>query len=227
MRLATAESLDIGGFLNAFGGERRVSPYKKKQTIFSQGDRSDSMFYIVNGSVKLALVSRSGKEAVIAIAGPGKLFGESCISLDHSVRFHSAVALTDAHLIKISKTTILRTLRAGGDASVNFVAAVLLQNAQVQEDLGTKLGDSAEESLGRVISSLVQSKTDTSLPRISQQTIAEMVGISRQRVNVLMKRSGFAASSHAWADNVSASRKSSAKKSSALLTRDMGGKEKR
>jgi CRP-like cAMP-binding protein len=108
------------------------------------------------------------------------------------VRFHSAIALTEARLLKVDGTAILRLLRNGGDASVNLIAAIFMQGAQIQEDLAKRLVDSAEESLARVISSLVQFRDkDASLPRISQQTIAEMMGITRQRVNVLMKRSGI------------------------------------
>jgi CRP-like cAMP-binding protein len=192
MRVSTSRAQDTGSFLAGFATEKTISPYKKKQIIFSQGDRSDSIFYIVNGSVKLTLVSRAGKEAVIAIVGPGKLFGESCVSLDHPVRFHSAIALTEARLVKVDNAVILRLLRDGGDAAVNLIAAILMQGAEIQEDLTKRLVDSAEESLARVISSLVQFRDkDASLPRISQQTIAEMMGITRQRVNVLMKRSGI------------------------------------
>jgi CRP-like cAMP-binding protein len=191
MKVSTSRAQDTGGFLAGFANEKKISPYKKKQIIFSQGDRSDSIFYIVNGSVKLTLVSRAGKEAVIAIVGPGKLFGESCVSLDHPVRFHSAIALTEARLVKVDNAVILRLLRDGGDAAVNLIAAILMQGAEIQEDLTKRLVDSAEESLARVISSLVQFRDkDASLPRISQQTIAEMMGITRQRVNVLIKRSG-------------------------------------
>jgi CRP/FNR family transcriptional regulator, cyclic AMP receptor protein len=192
MRLAAAKTLDVVGLLTAAGKERKLTSYKKNQTIFSQGDRSDAMFYIVNGSVKLAVVSRAGKEAIIAISGPGRLFGESCISVDDPVRFESAVALTDARLVRVDSTAIMRMLRAGGDTSVNFISFILMQNAQIREDLSNRLVDSAEESLARVVSSLVQFRDkDASLGKISQQTIGEMIGITRQRVNVLMKRYGL------------------------------------
>jgi CRP-like cAMP-binding protein len=213
MRLANTDALNGGGVLAVFGRETKASPHRKKQTIFSQGDRNDSMFYVVNGSVKLALVSRAGNEAVITIVGPGKLFGESCISNNDPLRFQSAVALTDVRLMKIESTAILRLLRSGGDTSVNLISAILRQNTQIQEDLAKRLVDSAEESLARVISSLVQFRErDASLPRVSQQTIAEMMGITRQRVNVLMKRFGLTLASGSARAKKSRPSKSSSRK---------------
>ena len=214
MRLATPRTLDVDGLLIAAGiSERKIKSYKKKQTIFSQGDQSDAIFYIVNGSVKLTVVSRAGKEAVIAIVGPGRLFGESCISPDDPSRFHSAVALTDARLVKVGNAAIMRMLRSGGDTSVNLISFILVQNAQIQKDLSNRLVDSAEESLARVLASFVQFREkDASLAKISQQTIAEMMGITRQRVNVLMKRFGLAVTSRGSRDKVSPSRNSADRK---------------
>lgn len=192
MRLATNRTLDVGSFLAAVGSETRIRPYRKKQIIFSQGDRSDSMFYVLNGAVKLAMVSREGKEAIIAIVGAGRYFGESCISLQNPVRFQSAIALTDVRLLKLGSKTILQMLRSGGDVSVNLILSLLKQNAQIQENLTNRLVDSAEQSVARVISSFAQFKgKGASAPKISQQTIAEMMGITRQRVNVLMRRLGL------------------------------------
>jgi CRP-like cAMP-binding protein len=191
MRLSTDRTLDVGS-LAAVGSETRIRPYRKKQIIFSQGDRSDSMFYIVDGAVKLAMVSREGKEAIIAILGAGRYFGESCLSLENSVRFHSAIALTDARLFKLGRKAILQMLRSGEDVSVNLILSLLKQNAEIQEDLTNRLVDSAEQSVARVISSFAQFKgTGASAPKISQQTIAEMMGITRQRVNALMRRLGL------------------------------------
>ena len=213
MRLAPFTSLDIDSLLTAAGGERKLKAYKRKQIIFSQGDRSDAVFYVISGSVKLTVVSRTGKEAVISIAGPGRLFGESCISLDDPIRFHSAVALTDARLVKVGNAAIMRMLRAGGNTSVHFISFILAQNAQIQEDLSNRLVDSAEESLARVLSSFVQFRDkDASLAKISQQTIAEMMGITRQRVNVLMKRYGLTQTSRGSGNKVPPSRNSADRK---------------
>jgi CRP/FNR family cyclic AMP-dependent transcriptional regulator len=191
MRLSTDRTLDVGS-LAAVGSETRIRPYRKKQIIFSQGDRSDSMFYVIDGAVKLAMVSREGKEAIIAILGSGRYFGESCLSLENPVRFHSAIALTDARLLKLGRKAILQMLRSGEDVSVNLILSLLKQNAEIQEDLTNRLVDSAEQSVARVISSFAQFKgTGASAPKISQQNIAEMMGITRQRVNALMRRLGL------------------------------------
>jgi CRP/FNR family cyclic AMP-dependent transcriptional regulator len=191
MRLSTDRTLDVGS-LAAVGSETRIRPYRKKQIIFSQGDRSDSMFYVIDGAVKLAMVSREGKEAIIAILGSGRYFGESCLSLENPVRFHSAIALTDARLLKLGRKAILQMLRSGQDVSVNLILSLLKQNAEIQEDLTNRLVDSAEQSVARVISSFAQFKgTGASAPKISQQNIAEMMGITRQRVNALMRRLGL------------------------------------
>lgn len=228
MRLATTRTLDVDGFLAAAGGKREISLYRKKQSIFSQGERSDAMFYVQDGSVKLTLVSREGKEAVITIVGPGKLFGQSCISFGIPLRFHGAIALTDARLVKVGKAAIIRMLRAGGDVSVSFISEILRQNEQIQEDLAMRLVDSTEQSLARVISSFVQFRDKgVSAPKISQQTIAEMMGVTRQRVNVLMKRFELTETSRGSRDNVSRSRNSANRKfgSSPSLLRALGGKQ--
>lgn len=150
------------------------------------------MFYIIDGAVKLTMVSREGKEAIIAILGAGRYFGESCLFLENPVRFHSAIALTDARLLKLGRKAILQMLRSGEDVSVNLILSLLKQNAEIQEDLTNRLVDSAEQSVARVISSFAQFKsTGASAPKISQQTIAEMMGITRQRVNALMRRLGL------------------------------------
>lgn len=192
MRLANNKTLDVGSFVAAVGSETRTRSYRKKQIIFSQGDRSDSMFYVLNGAVKLAMVSQEGKEAIVAIVGVGRYFGESCISLENPIRFHSAIALTDARLLKLGSKAILQIMRSGGDVSVSLIESLLKQNARIQEDLTSRLVDSAEHSVAHVITSFAQLQgKGARAPKISQQTIAEMMGITRQRVNVLMRRLGL------------------------------------
>jgi CRP/FNR family transcriptional regulator, cyclic AMP receptor protein len=185
------KTFDVDAFLVAVGSKKNFTHYRRKQVIFSQDERSDAIFYIESGSVKLVIVSREGREAIISIMDGGSFVGESCISLGQPVRFHSAVALTDARLVRIDKGAIVRMLQDGGDASVNFASHLFRQVAQREEDLADRLLESSEQSLVRVISALMQFQTGSSQksrPRISQQTLAEMIGVSRQHVNVLMKR---------------------------------------
>jgi CRP/FNR family cyclic AMP-dependent transcriptional regulator len=186
-----SQTFDAGAFFSAVASDRRVTQYRKKHVIFSQGDKSDSLFYIESGSVKLTIVSREGNEAIISVAEAGSFIGEGCISSEHAVRLHSAVALTNVQLVTIESLVVKRLLVGGGNAALNLVALLLRQNARIQEDLAKRLVDSSEESLTRVVSSFMQYKdkqSHTGLPRISQQSLAEMIGVSRQHVNALMKR---------------------------------------
>ncbi len=194
MRQEAHIEYDINSFLSAVQHETKIVRYRKKEVIFSQGDASDAMYYIESGALKLTVVSAEGKEAVICITNGGTLIGESSISSGRPVRFHSAVALTALRLVKIDRTAILRVLRQGGNGAINFISFILKQNARLQEDLASRLVGSSEQSLARLVSSLAHLQDyqrGQPLPQISQQTIAEMLGISRQRVNVLMKRVGL------------------------------------
>jgi CRP-like cAMP-binding protein len=191
MLLPTTKGFDISAFLVALGVESRASQYRKKQVIFSQGDQSDTLFYIRKGRVKLTVVSKKGKEAIVYLSGNGSFFGESCIASGRPVRFHSAVTVTDVQLVRIDRSSIIRLLRRGGDISLAFIGAVLKHNAEIQQNLANRFVESSQENLARVVALLAESNQKESaepLPRISQQTMAEMIGITRQRVNVLMKQ---------------------------------------
>jgi CRP/FNR family transcriptional regulator, cyclic AMP receptor protein len=195
MRQEAHKEYDIHSFLSAVQCENKIIRYRKRDVIFLQGDASDAMYYIESGALKLTLVSAEGKEAVICITNGGTLIGESSISSGRPVRFHSAVALTASRLVKIERTAILRVLRQGGDRAIDFISFLLKQNARLQEDLASRLVGSTEQNLARLVSSLAHLRgyqRSLPLPHISQQTIAEMMGISRQRVNVLMNRAGLA-----------------------------------
>lgn len=195
MRQEAHTEYDIRSFLSAVQCENKIIRYRKRDVIFSQGDASDAMYYILSGALKLTVVSAEGKEAIICITNGGTLIGESSISSGRPVRFHSAVALTALHMVRIERTAILRVLRQGGDGAINFISFLLKQNARLQEDLASRLVGSTEQNLARLISSLAHLRNyqrSQPLPHISQQTIAEMMGISRQRVNVLMNRVGLA-----------------------------------
>lgn len=195
MRQEAHTEYDVSSLLTAVQRKRKIIRYRKRDVIFSQGDASDAMYYIVSGALKLTVVSAEGKEVVICIANGGTLIGESSISSGRPVRFHSAVALTVSHLVKIDRTAILRLLRQGGEGAIDLISFLLKQNARLQRDLAGRLAGSTEQNLARLVSSLAHLRDDQRsqpLPHISQQTIAEMMGISRQRVNVLMNRVGLA-----------------------------------
>jgi CRP/FNR family transcriptional regulator, cyclic AMP receptor protein len=184
-------NFDIKNILSAVKFDKKITQFRRKQNIFSQGDRSEALFYIEKGTVKLTVLSKEGKEAIISVLGGGSFFGESCILSGDAVRFQSAVALTNVQLVKIDAPLVRQLIEAGGNVALSFVVYLLSQNVRVQSDLANRLVDSSEESLARVISSLVQftDKQGRTTPlKISQQTLAEMVGISRQHVNALLKR---------------------------------------
>jgi CRP/FNR family transcriptional regulator, cyclic AMP receptor protein len=195
MRQEAHREYDINSLLSAVQSKNNTIRYRKRDVIFSQGEASDAMYYIVSGALKLTVVSAEGKEVVICIASGGTLIGESSISSGRPVRFHSAVALTVSHLVKIDRTAILRVLRQGGEESIDLISFLFKQNARLQQDLAGRLVGSTEQNLAHLFSSLAHLRGDQGsepLPHITQQTIAEMMGISRQRVNVLMNRVGLA-----------------------------------
>jgi CRP/FNR family cyclic AMP-dependent transcriptional regulator len=173
------------------GLNRTVVRFHRKQMIFSQGERSDAVFYIETGIVKLTVTSHQGKEAIVGLFGKGQLFGENCLASDNPVRFHNAIALTNLLAVKVDRNTMIPLVCAGGKTSHTFITYLLERSAGVHEDLVDNLLMSSDERLTQVLHFLAefdQEGNRASVPRLSQQTLAEMLGITRQRVNALMKR---------------------------------------
>jgi len=160
--------------------------------IFAQGDPSDAVFYIQRGRVKLTVLSTRGKEATIALLRTGDFIGESCITSDQPLRMSSAIAITDSCALKTAKVTMLSILHREHAFSDLFVSYLVTRNNQIQEDLVDQLFNSAEKRLARILLLLVnfgkESRSETVLPRISQEILAEMVGTTRARVNFFMNR---------------------------------------
>jgi CRP/FNR family transcriptional regulator, cyclic AMP receptor protein len=187
MQFATSKTFDAAAFLVSITPGRSVS-FPERQIIFSEGQRSDSIFYIEKGAVKLTVTSRRGKEAIVSVFSRGDFFGESCVAPDQPVRSNNAVALTDTQALKIDRSVIIRTLIRDGQVCYGFVTYLLGRNQRIQQHLVNSLMDSSEERLARVLFFLAQPGKFDSSARVSQQTLAEMIGTTRQRVNVLMKR---------------------------------------
>lgn len=164
--------------------------FSRHQAIFAQGDAGDSLFYIQSGVVRLASVPQSGKgkESVISILAAGHCFGEGCLSARHSVRTHTAVALSDLRLLQVGRDTLLGAIHAKPDVGYAFIAYLLARSAQIQADLANDQLDMSERRLARVLLALPESDRTGRISKISQQTLAEMIGVSRQRVNSLMRR---------------------------------------
>ena len=169
--------------------KRNVVEYKKGARIFTQGDASKHVLYIQQGGVKLSVVNKGGKEAVVAILGPGDFFGEGCMS-GLPFRMSTATAIMGTKLLVIEKKEMIRALRSEHAFSDRFISHMLSRNIRVEEDLIDRLFNSTEKRLARTLLLLAsygkQGHPQKMLPKISQQTLAEMVGTTRPRVNVFM-----------------------------------------
>ena len=182
---------DLKAFLATIGEGRKFVLVPKKQTIFAQGDPSDAVFYIQNGKVKLTVVSNDGKEATIGILSESDFFGEGCLAAQ-SRRMGSATALTDAAVLRIEKSAMMRVLHREHALSDMFVAYLLARNIRYEEDLVDQLFNSSEKRLARILLLLAhfgkEGTPETVVPKIGQETLAEMVGTTRSRASFFMNR---------------------------------------
>jgi CRP-like cAMP-binding protein len=183
---------DPSAFLSQAGLGRTIVDLKKGQTVFSQGDAADSVFYIQGGKVKLSVISSAGKEATIALLGVGDFVGEESIARGESLRLATATAILEGAVLKIDKNEMLRALHEHHALSDIFVTYLLSRNMRVQEDLVDQLFNSSEKRLARALLLLAQfgkeGTPETVIPKISQETLAEMVGTTRSRINFFMNR---------------------------------------
>jgi CRP/FNR family transcriptional regulator, cyclic AMP receptor protein len=183
---------DPGAFLAQAGLGRTIVDLKKNQVIFSQGDPANTVFYIQSGRAKLTVVSRDGKEATIALLGAGDFLGEDCIATSQPLRLATATAISEGAVLMINKKEMVRSLHEQHALSDIFVAYLLARNLRVQEDLVDQLFNSSEKRLARILLLLAQfgkeGTPETVIPKISQETLAEMVGTTRARVSFFMNR---------------------------------------
>jgi len=182
---------DPGTFLATIGVGRNILTVPKKQTIFSQGDGADAVFYIQKGKVRLTVVSKLGKEATIGIVSEGNFFGEGSLA-GQVLRMGSAAAMTDCELLRVDKKAMMDALHREHDFSDMFVAYLLARNIRYEEDLVDQLFNSSEKRLARVLLLLAhfgkEGTPESVVPKISQETLAEMVGTTRSRVSFFMNR---------------------------------------
>ena len=178
-------------FLATIGEGRKVVAFPKKQTIFSQGDAADAVFYIQEGKVRLTVVSEIGKEATLGILTEGAFFGEGGLA-GQPLRMGSATAMTDCQLLRIDKKAMTLALHREHTFSDLFVAYLLTRNIRYEEDLVDQLFNSSEKRLARILLLLAhfgkEGVPETVIPKISQETLAEMVGTTRSRVSFFMNR---------------------------------------
>jgi CRP/FNR family transcriptional regulator, cyclic AMP receptor protein len=178
-------------FLETIGNGRKNLLVPRKAVIFSQGDAADAVFYIQKGSVRLSVVSKNGREATIGMLGPANFFGEGSLA-GQALRMGSAAAITDCKLLRIEKKAMMDALHREHAFSDLFVAYLLGRNIRYEEDLVDQLFNSSEKRLARVLLLLAhfgkEGSPETVVPKISQETLAEMVGTTRSRVSFFMNR---------------------------------------
>jgi CRP/FNR family transcriptional regulator, cyclic AMP receptor protein len=182
---------DAEAFLRSAGATRGVATYPKGKIVFSQGQPSDAVMYIQKGGVKISVLSRSGKEAVVAMLGPGDFFGEGALT-GQPIRIGTATATSPTTVLVIEKGAMLRLLRDEPTFSERFISYMLERNLRVEADLIDHLFNSSEKRLARTLLLLArygeQEGPEQRIPKISQETLAEMVGTTRSRVNFFMNK---------------------------------------
>jgi CRP/FNR family cyclic AMP-dependent transcriptional regulator len=182
---------DSQTFLSTIDGGRTIAAFSKKHPIFRQGDSSDAVFYLQKGRVRLTVVSKTGKEATLGILSEGDFFGEGCLT-GQPFRLCSATAMTDCSVMRIEKKSMNDVLHREHAFSDMFVAYLLTRNIRYEEDLVDQLFNSSEKRLARILLLLAHfgkdGKPESVIPKISQETLAEMIGTTRSRVNFFMNR---------------------------------------
>jgi CRP/FNR family transcriptional regulator, cyclic AMP receptor protein len=192
MKRSTKPLFDAKLFLAMIGEGRSLATYQKNQNVFSQGDSADAVFYIQNGQVKLTVISRQGKEAVVGIFGVDNPFlGEGCLA-GQSVRMATATAMSECSIMRIKKAAMVRVLHDEPAFSELFLHHVLFRNIRIEEDLVDQLFNSSEKRLARVLLLMANFGKDGApelvIPQLSQETLAEIIGTTRSRVSFFMNR---------------------------------------
>jgi len=197
MAIDSPPSFDPKSFLAKVGKGRRIGKYRKNQVIFSQGDLADEIFYIQKGQVKVTVVSDLGKEAVVAIVPVNEFFGEGCLA-GQTHRLATAVAMTETVVMQLERAAIVRVIHEEPAFSEMFIAHLLNRTLRVEADLVDQLFNSSEKRLARLLLLLAnfgkESKPEPIIAKISQETLAEMIGTTRSRVSFFMnkfRRLGF------------------------------------
>jgi CRP/FNR family cyclic AMP-dependent transcriptional regulator len=181
---------DVEEFLESTDSPRAIAKYRRGEIVFSQGDVGDDVRYVQKGAIKLSVLSRTGKEAVVAMLAPGDFFGESTLA-GQSIRIATASATVASCVLIIAKDAMLRLLRDESTFSDRFISYMLARNMRIEADLVDQLFNSSEKRLARtllLLSRYGQVNPQRSVPNISQETLAEMIGSTRSRVNFFMNK---------------------------------------
>ena len=190
-KTSKGSAFDVKLFLDSAGLGRKVSTFRPKETIFAQGDPATNVIYIQEGSVKLTVVSQTGKEGVVAILGPGDFLGEGCLA-GQPVFMATATAMNPTSVLVIAKNEMIRVLHGEHEFSDRFIEYMLARNIRVEADLVDQLFNSTEKRLARTLLLLArygaEDQPDKLLPKVSQEMLAEIIGATRPRVNFFMNK---------------------------------------
>jgi CRP/FNR family cyclic AMP-dependent transcriptional regulator len=191
VRKRVKASFDPKEFLAKVGEGKTISKYRKDQIVFSQGQVADAVFYIQQGKVKLTVVSEQGKEAVVAMLGPGHFFGEGCLN-GHPLRIATTMAVDECVITRLEKATIIATIHNEPEFSELFMSYLLSRNSRIEEDLIDQLFNSSEKRLARLLLLLAnfgkEGRPEPIVGKFSQETLAEMIGTTRSRVSFFMNK---------------------------------------
>jgi CRP/FNR family cyclic AMP-dependent transcriptional regulator len=191
LKLKGKLAFDAQAFLDSSGVAKKLKEYKKSETVYAQGEAAASVLYLQNGGVKLTVVNEVGKEAVVAILGPGDFFGEGCLA-GQTIRMGTAAAITPSTVLIIEKTEMFKVLHEEHALSDRFIRFMLARNIRIEEDLIDQLFNSSEKRLARTLLLLArygkEDKPHGVLPKMSQEMLAEMIGTTRSRVNFFMNK---------------------------------------
>jgi len=182
---------DASEFLLRSGGGRPRTTYRKKHILFRQGDPADAVFYLDKGQIKLTVLSERGKSAVVAMLGPGQFVGEGCLT-GQPLRMATALAMTEVVVLRIDRAEMIALLHRESAFAEFFTAYLLARNARIEEDLVDQLFNSSEKRLARVLLLLAHvgkdGRSEKLVPKVSQETLAEMVGTTRPRISAFMNK---------------------------------------
>jgi CRP/FNR family transcriptional regulator, cyclic AMP receptor protein len=190
LKLQTRPASEVFAFLNSVRVSKRPIEFRKKQTLFSQGDAASHVFYVLEGSIKVAVTSADGKEAVVTILGPGDFLGEGCL-VGQPFWIATATTMTQGRALVIEKSEMLRFLHAEHEFSARFISYLVTRNLKTEEDLIDQLFNSSEKRLARTLLLLARygkPNPALTLPKVSQTVLAEMVGTTRTRINYFMNK---------------------------------------
>jgi len=190
-KVAEPKDFSSAAFLRSVGPGKTLSDYTRNDVVFAQGEPADAVFYLQKGNISLKVSSRQGKEAVIGLLGPGSFFGEGCLTAQQ-VRMSTATAMDRCRILRVEKSRMVQVLHEETDFSELFLAHVLSRNNRIEEDLVDQLFNSSEKRLARVLLLLAnfgkEGPPQQVIPKMSQETLAAIVGTTRSRVSFFMNR---------------------------------------